>query len=155
LFFVLQYWGLNSGPTTWATPPAHFCDRFFWDWVLQTICLVWLSRVARITGVSHQCPAHSAFEIGSSVCLGSWVARITVISHHVWPCFFFFFFCGTGFELRASHLLGRCSYHRGWWALVCFFWGRVSLYILGWPWTHCVSQASLKLEIFLPKPPEC
>jgi hypothetical protein len=42
------------------------CDGFFWDRVLQTICPGWLwatillvsaSWVARITGVSHRCPA--------------------------------------------------------------------------------------------------
>jgi hypothetical protein len=31
LFIYLQYWGLNSGPTPWATPPAPFCDGCFWD----------------------------------------------------------------------------------------------------------------------------
>jgi hypothetical protein len=29
--FFLQYWGLNSGPTYWATPPALFCEGFLWD----------------------------------------------------------------------------------------------------------------------------
>jgi hypothetical protein len=24
----LWYWGLNSGPIPWATPPALFCDGF-------------------------------------------------------------------------------------------------------------------------------
>jgi hypothetical protein len=28
-FSFLQYWGLNSGPTLQATPPALFCDEFF------------------------------------------------------------------------------------------------------------------------------
>jgi hypothetical protein len=62
----LWYWGLNSGPLPWDTPPALFCDGFFWDRVLWTVCLGWLwttillisaSWVARITGVSHGCPA--------------------------------------------------------------------------------------------------
>jgi hypothetical protein len=57
----LIYWGVNSGPTHWATPPALFCDGVFWDRVLRTICLGWLqnmiflisaSWVARITDVS-------------------------------------------------------------------------------------------------------
>jgi hypothetical protein len=64
IFF--QCWDLNWGPTPWATPPALFCDRFFWDKVLWTICpgclqtvilLISASWVARITGVSHQCLA--------------------------------------------------------------------------------------------------
>jgi hypothetical protein len=35
--FFLQYWGLSSRPTPWATPPVHFCDEFFWEKVLQTL----------------------------------------------------------------------------------------------------------------------
>jgi hypothetical protein len=64
--FIFQCWGLNTGHTPWATPPALFCDTFSQDRVLWTICLGWLrtrvllisaSRVARITDVSHQCLA--------------------------------------------------------------------------------------------------
>jgi hypothetical protein len=40
LFF--WYWGLNSGPTPWATLPALFCVGFFGDRVLWTTCLGWL-----------------------------------------------------------------------------------------------------------------
>jgi hypothetical protein len=52
---------LDSGPTPWFTPPALFCDGYFWDRALRTIYLVWLWTtillisafwVARITGVS-------------------------------------------------------------------------------------------------------
>jgi hypothetical protein len=41
--FVLGYWGLNSVPTTSATPPALFCDFFFFflDRASQTICPDW------------------------------------------------------------------------------------------------------------------
>jgi hypothetical protein len=28
-FFFFQYWGLNSGPSPWATPPALFLWRVF------------------------------------------------------------------------------------------------------------------------------
>jgi hypothetical protein len=70
-FFFLQCWGLNSGPTPWATPPALFLwFFFFWNRVLQTICLGWLQTTI---------PLISA----------SWVARITGVSHH------------TGAQLRA------------------------------------------------------
>jgi hypothetical protein len=50
-FFVLDifcccccwYWGLNLGPTPWATPLAQFfCEGFFQDRVLWTIFLGWL-----------------------------------------------------------------------------------------------------------------
>jgi hypothetical protein len=64
----LQYWGLNSGPTPWATPPVLFCDGFFkigsrelfypgWLWTL--ILLIAASWVARIIGMSYWCPASS------------------------------------------------------------------------------------------------
>jgi hypothetical protein len=68
-FFVcVCYWGLNSGPSPWATPPALFLWRVFWDRVLWTICPGWprtvillisASWVARITGMSHW---HLAYE---------------------------------------------------------------------------------------------
>jgi hypothetical protein len=66
-FFFLPDWGLNSGPTPWATPPVLFFDVFFWDRVSWTICPGWLriaillisaSWIARIIGVSHQHLAH-------------------------------------------------------------------------------------------------
>jgi hypothetical protein len=36
-FFVCVNWGLNSEPTPLATPPALFCEGFFWDrvsWII-------------------------------------------------------------------------------------------------------------------------
>jgi hypothetical protein len=65
----LWCWSLNSGPTSWATL-ALFCNGFFWDRVLWTICVGWLwteillisaSWVARMTGVSHQHLTDSLF----------------------------------------------------------------------------------------------
>jgi hypothetical protein len=41
-FICLQYWGLNPGPTPWATPPALFCERFLQDRVSWTIHSTWL-----------------------------------------------------------------------------------------------------------------
>jgi hypothetical protein len=64
--FFLRYYGLNSGPSPWATPPELFCDGFFWDRVSWTVCPGWLqtviflisaSGVARIADVSHRHPA--------------------------------------------------------------------------------------------------
>jgi hypothetical protein len=58
LFSFLQYQGLNSGPSPWATSPALFLWWGFW----RTICpgrpwteilLISASWVARITDVSH------------------------------------------------------------------------------------------------------
>jgi hypothetical protein len=60
-FFFLLYWGLNSGLTLWATPPALFGEELFWDrvsqnympgWLWITILLISASWVARITGMS-------------------------------------------------------------------------------------------------------
>jgi hypothetical protein len=47
LFYLWQHWGLNScllgrHSSAWATPPALFCDRYFRDRVLWTICPGWL-----------------------------------------------------------------------------------------------------------------
>jgi hypothetical protein len=65
-FFFFCYWDLNSGPTSWTTPPALFCEEIFQDRVSWTICPGWLWTaillisgfwVARISGVSHRCPA--------------------------------------------------------------------------------------------------
>jgi hypothetical protein len=63
IFFFLQHWGLNSGPTLWATPSTLICEEFFLDRVLWNylpglasncdppyICLL----IAKITGMSHQ-----------------------------------------------------------------------------------------------------
>jgi hypothetical protein len=36
--FFLWYWGLNSEPSPWATPPALFLWRVFEDRVSRTIC---------------------------------------------------------------------------------------------------------------------
>jgi hypothetical protein len=67
LFIFLQSWGLNSGSSPWATPPAlFFCEGFFEIRSHGTICpgclwtsilLISASWVGRITGVSHQCLA--------------------------------------------------------------------------------------------------
>jgi hypothetical protein len=42
-YYYLQYWGLNSGPTPWATPPTLLLWWvFFLERVSQTICMDWL-----------------------------------------------------------------------------------------------------------------
>jgi hypothetical protein len=64
-FLFLWCWGLNSGPSPWATPPALFLWRVLRDRVLWTICPGWpqtsillisASWAAGITGVSHWRP---------------------------------------------------------------------------------------------------
>jgi hypothetical protein len=64
---------LNSRPLPWATPPALCLWRVFQNKVSWTICLGWLqtvmlliyvSWIARITGVSHQCPAPTVLFFG-------------------------------------------------------------------------------------------
>jgi hypothetical protein len=64
-FVFLQYWGLNSGPSSSATPPALFCVGYFWDrvsgWLWTVVLLISASWVARITCVSHQRPASALF----------------------------------------------------------------------------------------------
>jgi hypothetical protein len=69
------YWGLNSVPTPWITPPALFCDGFFPGKFLWTVCPSWLqiaillisaSWVGKIKGVSHQ---HQAWTLYINVFL--------------------------------------------------------------------------------------
>jgi hypothetical protein len=57
---------LGRRTTTWATLPAHFCDGYFRDRILRTVCfdclqtailLIFASWVTKITGVSHWFPA--------------------------------------------------------------------------------------------------
>jgi hypothetical protein len=71
LFF--QYWGLNSGPTLWATPSALFCDGLLFKigsrgtvcpgWLQTAILLISASWVAMITGVTHQYLAQCIFDL--------------------------------------------------------------------------------------------
>jgi hypothetical protein len=48
----LQYWGLNSEPTPWATAPTLFHEGFFQDRVLRTICLDWLQLWSSLISAS-------------------------------------------------------------------------------------------------------
>jgi hypothetical protein len=68
---------LDRHSTTWAMSPL-FCVGYFWDRVLQTICLGWLqmafllisaSWVSSIIGVSHWCQLY--IYIGWNCCLNS------------------------------------------------------------------------------------
>jgi hypothetical protein len=53
---ILQYWGLNSGPTSWVISPALFYEFFFFFFFWDTeILLIFASWVATIIGVSHRC----------------------------------------------------------------------------------------------------
>jgi hypothetical protein len=36
-WLLFWYWGLNSGPSPWTTPPVLFCDGFF-NSISRTIC---------------------------------------------------------------------------------------------------------------------
>jgi hypothetical protein len=68
--FFLWYWGLNSGPSPWATPLALFLWRVFRDRIPQLFCSGWLWTatllisafwVARIKGMGHWCPTQDHF----------------------------------------------------------------------------------------------
>jgi hypothetical protein len=86
----LLYWGLNSGTTPWATPPALFYDGSFWDRVSQTICPGWsqteillisASWVVRITGLSHQCLAIARYLL---MCSGNVLFVFPALSTGTW-----------------------------------------------------------------------
>jgi hypothetical protein len=73
-YFILWYWGLNSGPTPWATPPILFLKGFFEIGSGGTICLSWLqtlilliSDLARITSMINQCSV-PFFHFWENVC---------------------------------------------------------------------------------------
>jgi hypothetical protein len=87
-FFFLVIVGFKLGAmclqsrhsTTWAKPPVHFALITLEMWV-WTICLGWpvteiflisASQVARITEMSHQCPADSPFYRGRNWGLVWW-----------------------------------------------------------------------------------
>jgi hypothetical protein len=69
-FFFWWYWGLNSGSYACSGPlpleplhqPFYFCDEFFRERVLWTICPGWLRTVILLISAS-------------------WVARITDVNH--------------------------------------------------------------------------
>jgi hypothetical protein len=48
----LRYWGLNSGPSPWATPPDLFLWGVFEIESCRTICLDWLQTVILLISVS-------------------------------------------------------------------------------------------------------
>jgi hypothetical protein len=67
LYLFIACWGLNSGPTPWATLPAlFFVMGFFKIGSLEIICLDWLWTViflvsASWVGRSHPCLAPFSF----------------------------------------------------------------------------------------------
>jgi hypothetical protein len=91
-FFFLQYWDLNSGPTPWATPLAHFCEGFFQDKVFPNY----------LPGLAWNCdPPVSA----------SWGARIIDVSHqHLTQ--YFFFFIATESRLIQSVYVEKCRWEK-------------------------------------------
>jgi hypothetical protein len=84
--FFFKYWGLNSGPSLWATLPALFCERYFWD------------RISRTT-----CPGLTRNHEPPNLC--SWAARIIGVSHwHQLP----FFLEANSSRYPSPHLGGLC-----------------------------------------------
>jgi hypothetical protein len=90
--FFLCCWNLNSGPTPWATPlPALFFFRhrvpqtIFPGWLWTVILLISASWIARITGVSHQHPAHYLHFIDEKLRFGCcYLFKITASGSYEW-----------------------------------------------------------------------
>jgi hypothetical protein len=70
-FFFLWYWGLNSGPTLWATPPALFCEGS-----QIVILLISASCIARIRSASPWQLAWAIFEEGTPQNVLLWVFNV-------------------------------------------------------------------------------
>jgi hypothetical protein len=137
-FFFLWFWGLNSGPSPWTTPPALFCEEFFEIGTCVTICLGWLrtvillipaSWVGRITGVSHRWPASFNHIIGYWISvilrdlLGPLLPSISDPIH--WPVslekwlggggyFILIFLAVLGFDRQALYHLSHSASLSGW-----------------------------------------
>jgi hypothetical protein len=80
--------GLELRAFTLSHSASSFCDGYFQDRVLRTICLVWLwatillisaSWVPKITGMSHQRPVTSLFisHLDSAYRLPIWPVHVT------------------------------------------------------------------------------
>jgi hypothetical protein len=90
---------LNSGPTPWVTPPALFCNGLFLrcglvsyfslGWLRTSIFLISASWVARITGMSHQCPV--LFFLNYKIMVISYISEVCIKRQRVlfqifsWP----------------------------------------------------------------------
>jgi hypothetical protein len=81
LFFFLVVLGLELRAYTLSHSTSPFCEGFFWDRILQTICQGWLWTsvlliaafwIASITGVSHRCPGSTGVWT-QGFTLGTWV----------------------------------------------------------------------------------
>jgi hypothetical protein len=75
-FIFLQYWGLNSRSSPWATPPVLFCEGFVQDRVSQTIFLDWLPTAILLISAS-------------------WIARIYRLRYWLPIVFVIFYFNHT------------------------------------------------------------
>jgi hypothetical protein len=111
-FFFFSVPGLELRAYTLSHSTSSFCVRYFWDRVLITICPGWLraviflisaSHVARIIGVSHWHLAKQFLILCTS--------HDTMLAFFLFPAkfqvLFVFIFAVLGFELMASHLLGK------------------------------------------------
>jgi hypothetical protein len=97
--FFFFFWGTGAWTQGLYLKPLHqpfFCDGFFWDRILPTICRGWLRT--------------AIFLISAS-----WGVRITGVSHqHLAKMLLFFFLSSTGVwtqDLTLARLARQALYH--------------------------------------------
>jgi hypothetical protein len=116
---LLKYWGLNSGPTPWATLPALFCEGLFQNRVsnylpgisLTVTVLISASWVAGITGMSLWPPACPSFSWCHMLCLlihVCWIIFVSLESVLLDHSVYFFMYCWIWFvNILLKFLHGR------------------------------------------------
>jgi hypothetical protein len=110
--------------------------------------LSWLTKKSKGWLASGMAESRCLHNVMKHLCLISLSLFLSLFFFPNWlTCSFLSFLMILGIELRASHLLGRCSTT---WATPL-----ASLFFFQWfseEGSHCVAQSGLELSIFLPEP---
>lgn len=125
-----------------VTAPLYSCDFSLFSGSFSTRDTQWGHLTAEDTPAP-VCPGHFEFQCAQ---IPMCYPRFSAIMIAWYPCLY----CSPSWELNCLPMHARQAlYH---WAVVpgpafTFYFERVPLIGLGWPWTHCVAQAGLALSI--------